>query len=118
VLKTAGKPARLKITPEREQITASFNDLAYFNVEVLDENGLLVPHVEIPVDFTIEGVGTLQAVGNGNPTGMKSFQQPRVQTYRGKCQVIVRSFETPGEISVTARSEGLEIGTARVDVLK
>ena len=116
VLKTAGLPSRLKITAEREQVTASYNDLAYFNIEVLDENGVPVPHAEIPVEFTIEGVGTLQAVGNGNPTGMKSFQQPRVLTYRGKCQVIVRSSETPGEITVTARSQGLESGTARVEV--
>ncbi len=118
VLKTAGKPAQLKITPERETVSASYGDLAYFNVEVLDENGLLVPNAEIPVEFTIEGVGNLQAVGNGNPTGMKSFQQPHVQTYRGKSQVIVRSSETTGEISVTARSQGLESETATVAVLK
>ena len=116
VLKTAGKPASLKITAEREIVSASYNDLAYFNVEVLDENGLLVPHAEIPVEFAIDGIGTLQAVGNGNPTGMISFQQPRVLTYRGKCQVIVRSSETPGEISVTAGSQGLESGISKVEV--
>lgn len=118
VLKTAGKPFRLKLTPEREEVTASFNDLAYFNLEVLDENGLLVPHAEIPVEFTIQGMGTLQAVGNGNPIDMKSFQQHRVNTFRGKCQLIVRSFEQPGEITVTASSQGLEPGTARVEVLQ
>ena len=116
VLKTAGKPARLKITAERETVSASPGDLVYFNVEELDETGLLVPCAEIHVEFAIEGIGTLQAVGNGNPTDMKSFQQPRVLTYQGKCQVIVRSSETPGEISVNARSEGLEGGTAKVDV--
>jgi beta-galactosidase len=118
VLKTAGKPARLKISTERDTISASYSDLAYFRVEVLDENGLLVPDAEIPVEFKIEGVGTLQAVGNGNPTNMKSFQQPRVLTYRGKGQVVVRSSENPGEISVTARSEGLDGGTETVTVVK
>ncbi len=49
---------------------------------------------------------------------MKSFQQPRVNTFRGKCQVIVRSSKKPGEISVTARSDGLEKGTAKVEVLQ
>ena len=117
ILKNAGKPARLKLTAERETVSASYGDLAYFNVEVLDENGLLVPYAEIPVEFSIEGIGTLQAVGNGNPTDMKSFQQPRVKTFRGKCQVIVRSSEKPGEISVTARSKELESGTAQVKVL-
>ncbi len=118
VLKTAGAPSHIRITPERETISADFSDLAYFNVEVVDENGLLVPHAEVPVEFEIDGVGTLQAVGNGNPTDMKSFQQPRVNTFRGKCQVIVRAGEEQGKIMVTATSDGLESGEAMVNVAK
>lgn len=116
VLKTSGAPVRLQITPEQETITATPGDLAYFNVEVVDENGLPVPYAEIPVEFSIEGVGTLQAVGNGNPTDMKSFQQPRVNTFRGRCQIIVRSSEEEGEITVTAVSGGLTAGTSTVRV--
>ena len=52
---------------------------------------MLVPNAEIPVEFEIEGNCKLQAVGNGNPTDMKSFQQPSVKTFRGKCLLIVRS---------------------------
>ncbi|HKJ79242.1 MAG TPA: DUF4982 domain-containing protein, partial [Prolixibacteraceae bacterium] len=117
-LKTAGKPARLKITAESDRVAASINDLAYFNVEVLDENGLLIPNAEVPVEFEIQGNCQLQAVGNGNPTDMKSFQQPQVDTFRGKAQLIVRSCEKGGEIVVTAKSEGLESGTSRVAVTK
>ncbi len=116
-LKTAGAPVRLKITAEQETISATPGDLAYFNVEVVDENGQLVPDAQIPVVFSIEGMGSLQAVGNGNPTDMKSFQQPRVNTYRGRCQVIVRAGEEPGKINVTATFEGLEGGEAEVNVV-
>ncbi len=118
VLKTAGAPARILITPEQETIAATPGDLAYFNVEVVDANGLPVPNAEIPVEFSIDGVGTLQAVGNGNPTDMKSFRQPRLNTYRGRCQVIVRSGEKTGAISVTATSEGLDSGEATVKVVE
>jgi beta-galactosidase len=76
-LRTSGKPASLNIVAEFDSIKASTSGLAYFNVEVLDENGLLVPDAEVPVEFTIEGAGILQAVENGNPTDMKSMQQPR-----------------------------------------
>ncbi len=117
-LKTAGKPAQLRILAERENIAASSDDLAYFNVDVLDENGLLVPTAEIPVEFDIQGNCKLQAVGNGNPTDMKSFQQPRVNTFRGKCQLIVRSCEKGEGIKVTAISDGLESGTSTVKVVK
>jgi beta-galactosidase len=114
VLKTAGEPFRLRIRAERDTIAASPDDLAYFNIEVVDENGLLVPNAEIPVEFILEGQGTLQAVGNGNPTGMKSFQQPEVRTYEGRCQLIVRSGSDPGEILVYATSPDAATGKGRV----
>ena len=117
-LKTTGNPAKLKITAENEEVTASGDDLAYFNIEVLDTNGLLVPNAEIPVEFEIQGNCSLQAVGNGNPTDMKSFQQPRVNTFRGKCQLIIRSCEKGDEIVVSAKSDGLDSGVAKVQVVQ
>ncbi len=113
-LKTAGKPSQLKVTAERDTIAANGNGLAWFNLEVLDENGLPVPNAEIPIEFVIEGNCKLQAVGNGNPTDMKSFQQPSVKTFRGKCQLIVRSGEGGGEISVLAKSDGLKSGSSKI----
>ncbi len=117
-LKTAGKPAKLKITAERNTLSAGIDDLAYFNIEVIDESGNLVPNAELPVEFNIEGDGELQAVGNGNPTDMKSFQQRSVKTFRGKCQLIIRPFEEGGEIIISAKSEGLETGTRSIKMMK
>ncbi len=113
-LKTTGKPAQLKITSEHETVSADANDLAYFNVEVLDKNGLLVPNAAIPIEFDITGNCELQAVGNGNPADMKSFQSPVVNSFRGKCQLIVRSREDSDEIIVRAKSEGLKTSECKV----
>jgi beta-galactosidase len=114
---TAGNPAQLKITAEYDTVLSSANDLAYFNVEVLDENGTFIPNADIPVEFNIEGNCKLQAVGNENPTDMKSFQQSRVNSYRGRCQLIVRLIEPDGEIVVTATSEGLKQSETKLTVL-
>lgn len=113
-LKTADKPAELKITAEKDILPAGQNDLIYFNVEVLDKNGLLVPNAEIPIEFNIQGKCKLQATGNGNPTDMKSFQQPKVNAFRGKCQLIVRLCGEGEEILVAAKSEGLKTGECKV----
>jgi beta-galactosidase len=110
-LKTTGKPNQLKITAEAGVLPAGQNDLAYFNIEVLDENGLLVPDAEVPVEFEISGPCTLQAVASENPKDMHSFQQPFVNTFRGRCQLIVRLSNEPGEINVSAKSDGLQPGT-------
>ncbi len=113
-LKTAGKPVKLKLTAEEDIINSLKDDLAYFNVEVVDENGILVPNAEIPIEFEIQGNGSLQAVANGNPQDMKSFHQPQVNTFRGRSQVIVRLGKQGDEIRVTAKSEGLKSGNAAV----
>jgi beta-galactosidase len=113
-LKTTGKPAQLKITAEKNSFPGVETDLVYFNIEVLDENGLLVPNAEIPVEFEISGGGKLQAVASENPKGMQSFQQPSVKTYRGRCQLIVRPDGTGGEIVITAKSEKLGHGLSQV----
>ena len=110
-LKTTGKPAQLKISTEENTFPGVESDLVYFNIEVLDENGLLVPNAEIPVEFEISGGGKLQAVASENPKEMHSFQQPRVKTWRGRCQLILRTDKTGGEIRVTAKSEGLKPAT-------
>ena len=117
-LETAEKPYALKIVAERDTITANINELAYFNVKVVDENGILVPNAVVPVKFEIQGSGRLQALANGNPTDMKSFQQPNVNTYRGRCQLIVRSSGSKGEIAVKAASEKLKPATVKVEVIQ
>ena len=115
VLKTTGKPFSVRVTPEEESLSMAGDDLAYFIVEIVDENGLVVPHSQLPVELEITG-GRLQAVGNDNPQDMHSFQQPLVNSYRGRCQVIVRP-EKAGTITVLAKSEGLQegIGSTRIN---
>ena len=110
-IKTTGKPNQLKITAESGAVPNGQNDLAYFNLEVLDENGLLVPNTEIPVEFEISGPCQLQAVANENPKDMHSFQQPRLNTFRGRCQLIVRLSGESGKINVSVKSEGLKSGS-------
>lgn len=115
-LKTAGSPTSLKVTAERDTVRANGNDLAYFNIEVVDAEGQLIPNAVLPVTFDVTGSGTLQAVANGNPKDMKSFQSHHVNTFRGRCQVIVRATHDKGAIKAIARSEGLNSGHAEVSV--
>ena len=107
-LKTTGLPSQLKITAEPGSLPTGQNDLAYYNVEVLDENGLLVPDAENTIEFELSGPCRLQSVASENPKDMHSFQQAKVNTFRGRCQLIVRLDETGGEVVVTAKSEGLK----------
>lgn len=107
ILKTTGKPAKIRLTADRSELKANRNDLSYVTVELLDENGLLVPNANVTVQFGISGEGELAAVENGNPTDMKSFRTPKVNSFRGRCLAILRPNGKPGDIKLTAESEGL-----------
>jgi beta-galactosidase len=108
ILKTTGKPAKIRLIPDRSEIKADRNDLSYVTVEVLDENGLIVPEANVSIQFSISGEGELAAVENGNPNDMKSFRSPKVNSFRGKCLAILRPNGNPGNIKLTAKSQGLE----------
>ncbi len=106
ILKTTGKPAKIRLTADRSEIKASRNDLSYVTVEVTDEDGNLVPDANVPIQFSISGDGELAAVENGNPNDMKSFRTPECKTFKGKCLVILRPSGTAGTISLTAKADG------------
>ena len=107
VLKTTGKPAKIRLTADRLQLKNSRNDLSYVTVEVVDEAGALVPNANLPIQFKVEGAGELAAVENGNPNDMKSFRAPQVTSFNGRCLVILRPSGTSGEIKLKAESAGL-----------
>jgi beta-galactosidase len=104
---TVGKPFVIKLTADRDTIKANRNDLSYIAVEILDEQGNLVPNDDRLVHFTISGEGEIASVGNGNPKDVSSFLQPQKSTFLGKGLVIVRPKGNAGKIILTAKSDGL-----------
>jgi len=108
-LRTAGEPARLRLTPDRKVIDADGYDLSFVTVEVLDRNGRLHPNAEDLVRFSISGPGRIAGVGNGDPASIESFQANKRKAYNGRCQVVVKSRRgaQPGTITLGARAKGL-----------
>jgi beta-galactosidase len=108
IFKTAGNPASLKLTADRNKIRANRDDLAYVTVEVLDKDGNLVPNAVIKVKLSVSGDGELLASGNAAPNDMQSFQQPQKETWHGRCLAIIRPNGPAGKITLTAKAEGLK----------
>lgn len=107
-LYTTGKALRIQLVPDKGKIQANRNDLCYVKVLVIDKKGHVVPNADILVQFKATGSGELAAAGNANPAQMESFRQPEHYTFRGKCLVVLRSNGKVGNITLEARSPGLE----------
>jgi len=117
-LKTTGAPAKVKLTADRSEIKASRNDLSYVKVEVVDNQGNVIPDASIPVTFTVSGIGIIAGSSNANPTDMESFNNKVCKTFRGQALAILRPLKNKekGTITLKAEANGLETGEIKIKV--
>ncbi|MFI3248028.1 MAG: glycoside hydrolase family 2 TIM barrel-domain containing protein [Rikenellaceae bacterium] len=115
-IRTAGKPAGIVLSADRDVITADGKDLSYVTVSIVDKDGNLCPEADNMVNFSVEGAGKLLAVGNGNAATEESFQAPYRKAFSGKCMAILNSNKggDSGEITLTATSKGLSTATITI----
>lgn len=109
-VKTAGKAAAVKLTPDRTVLKADGEDLCYVNVSLTDKDGNPVPCDSRLVKVKVSGAGSFEAIANGDPTCLEPFQQPQMHLFSGQLTVIVRSAETPGDISIEVSGKGVRKG--------
>jgi beta-galactosidase len=113
VVRTAGPPASIRLTPDRTQLAATGEDLCYVLAEALDEKGTLCPLADDLVRFEVAGPAEIAGVGNGNPLSLEPFRAGRRKLFHGKAMLILRTREgAGGEVRVTASSDGLRAGEA------
>jgi beta-galactosidase len=107
VLKTAGEPYQIRLTPDRSTIHADGLDLSYLLVEAYDKNGNICPLANNKIDISITGPAHIAGVGNGNPQSFDEFQATWVNLFYGKAMIIVGSDFKKGDVKITAESNGL-----------
>jgi len=113
-ISTAGEPAKISLSADRTEINAGGDDLSFITVDILDQNGNLVPHADNEVVFEVTGDAAIAGVDNGNPVSHEPFQANSRKAFHGKCLAVIRSAKPPGKATVKAISEGLE--TASVEL--
>lgn len=104
-LKTAGEPARLKLTPDRTVMRADGQSLTYIIVEVVDQDGNLVPEAEIPCEATVKGTGKLLAFASANLKDEEPYPSVHSKTWKGRAMLVVRSSQKKGTVNVSIKSK-------------
>ena len=107
-IRTASRATSIRLIPDRQIINADGKDLSFITVEVLDDHGVVVPNLNSEIKFSIDGVGEIVGVDNGDPTSHISLKGNKMKIFNGKCLVVVQSNGTKGSIALTAKSEGLQ----------
>ncbi|MGQ9619708.1 MAG: glycoside hydrolase family 2 TIM barrel-domain containing protein [Bacteroidales bacterium] len=114
VVKTAGKPYQLRLSPDRTTIKADGKDLSFILIEALDRNGNLCPLADNSFEIKVTGAGRFVAADNGNPQSLVSFRSSRFNLFYGKAMITVGSDKSKGEIIVEVTSEGLKPAVTKI----
>jgi len=106
-LVTTSAPVALRLTPDRQSLTAVYGDLAYVTVEIVDENGAIVKNADHDVSFEVSGAGDLLAVGTANPLTEELYVGAHRSAYEGRLMAVVRTSGEAGDIQLTASAKDL-----------
>ena len=108
---TAGVPAKIELTADRNAIKADGSDLSFITVKILDKDGNVVPDADNRVNFNIAGQGSIAGVDNGDPVNHDSFKANYRKAFHGMALAIVKAKDKAGNITFTATAEGLKSAT-------
>lgn len=97
---TAGDPAALSLTADKDTLLADGNDLSYITVALTDKDGNLCPDAADDIHVEGSGAGTFQGICNGDATSLERFTEPHMHLFHGMLVATVRSGHKPGTITV------------------
>ncbi len=120
-IETTGEPAELRLTVHTGEkgLLADGSDLAYVDVEVLDESGRICPLCDKRIDFTFEGPGVFLGGYNSGKFNGYGRQDSVIHTMHvyaecGNNRVFIRAGKEPGEMILKATMEGVAETVVRI----
>ncbi|MFC4035710.1 glycoside hydrolase family 2 TIM barrel-domain containing protein [Streptomyces polygonati] len=113
ILRTAGDPHAVRLTPDRDSLVADGSSLVYVTAEVIDSRGVVVPGADHLITFKATG-GSLAGLDNGQQESAERYQATTRTAFHGKALAIVRSGTDAGHLTVTATAHGLHSGSTSI----
>ena len=115
VIRTAGEPYAIKLTPDRSTVHADGKDLSYITVEIVDKDGNFCPRADQLLFFEVSGAGKLKALCNGNAIDQTPFSSNYMHTFNGKLVAVVESSNSIGEINLKVSGSKIEQKTVNIN---
>ena len=115
-LRTAGAPAKIILSADRQRIINSWDDVAHLTVTVVDANGVLVPTADNLIEFKVSGPGFVAAVDNGDNASHELFQTNSRRAFQGECIAMIKAKASTGRVTISATSPGLRTGSITIRI--
>ncbi|WP_186290816.1 hypothetical protein [[Ruminococcus] torques] len=98
----------ISLIPEKTELSANGHALAYVRIEIVDENGVVVPDAAVKLHADVEGAGKPAAFGSANPITDENYTTGDFISYRGVATAIIQSGYEAGLCTLTVSGEGFE----------
>jgi beta-galactosidase len=115
-VRTAGPPVAIRLTRDRDTITADPGSVSLVTFEVVDSAGTVVPTAHDAVRFAVTG-GSIVGLGNADLSDHDPFKADHRHAFNGQGLAIVRAAQ-PGTLTLTASAEGLRGASVSVQVVR
>jgi beta-galactosidase len=113
-LRTAGPPAAIRLSPDRDTVTAAPGDVALVTFEIVDSGGTVVPTADDLVRFAVTG-GSIVALDNADLQDHDPYQSDHRHAFNGRGLAILRATQ-PGLLTLTASANGLRGASVTIRV--
>jgi beta-galactosidase len=115
-VRTAGRPAAIRLSVDRDTITTARGDVAHVSFEIVDSAGTVVPTADDEVHVAVTG-GIVLVADNANLRDLEPYRADGRRAFNGRGLAIVRA-ETPGVLAVTATAGGLRPDRTSIQVVR
>lgn len=107
-VKSADNPYSIRLTIDKNALSANNQDLVYVTAEIVDRYGNFVPLADNEITFKVSGNGTLEATGSADIKDCSGYLHPTRKAWKGRAAAIVKSTDKAGKIVIEATSPRLK----------
>ncbi len=117
-LRTAGKPAKIVLTADKNSLNNDWNDVVFVQATVTDENGVMIPNASDLITFETKGAaGKVVAVDSADYNSHEPYQATTRKAFQGVCFAYLKADADKGKIKITATAPNLKSATVEINIL-
>lgn len=108
----------LRITPERTVLKGNGQDICFVLIELVGEDGSMIPAEDIPVTVTVSGAASLQGLGSARCISSERYTDATCTLWQGRCLAAVRTGYTAGNAEITVQADGYKTQHIKLTIEK
>jgi beta-galactosidase len=114
-LRTAGKPSKITLSVDRNTIANDWNEVAFVQAMVTDDNGVMLPNADDLISFQTSGA--VVAVDSADINSHEPYQAATRKAFQGICLAMLKANKNSGKIKLTATAPNLKSDTIEIRIV-